>query len=222
MSASVRGAVLVGSLVVAIIGVMVALDSRRGAPSGVGEKSAPSSAAAGSVDAGAEVWRGDAEEAATEDGVGPQPMGPNEAKDPNEASVAERFDPAGLPEGSEPESDPDGPVVEFASSLQGPLYVTGVGVDGLTPLRTPPLGAGPHRLRLVGGRGAPPVVVVLSSQPPRLDATVSGDGGEALHVTCRGGISGPEPVTTAVGARLVCWIRSSTGTLTVELRVVGR
>jgi hypothetical protein len=66
------------------------------------------------------------------------------------------------------------------------------------------------------------VYVVLDSEPPRLDATVSGDGAAALNVKCRGGVDAPEPVTAAVGARLVCWVRGPEGTLTVELRVVER
>ncbi len=210
MSARVRGAALACGLAVAIIGVMVALDSHHGAPGDIGNTlHGPASAAGGSADAGADVWPRDTAAASTEE-AGPEP------------SAAQGPKTRGVHEEPESESDPHGPVVELASSPEGPLYVTGAGIDGLTPQRTLPLGLGPHRLRLVGGRGAPPVVVILNSQPPRLDATLSGEETEPLHVTCRGGISAPEPVTTAVGARLVCWVRGPSGTLTVELRVVGR
>jgi hypothetical protein len=221
MSARARGVVLVCSLAAAIMGVMVVLDSERGEPGEGGKKRKGVSAAVGSADAGADGWQDDAGGPAIDDDAGPQAAEPDSAGGA-ELAVATAQPVAGSEAEAESESDPGGPVVELASSPDGPLYVTGAGIDGLTPQRTQPLGAGPHRLRLVGGRGAPPVDLILNSQPPRLDATLSGDGTEALRITCHGGVAGPEPLTTPVGARLVCWIRGPSGTLTTELRVVGR
>ncbi|MEZ4267406.1 MAG: hypothetical protein R3F39_13585 [Myxococcota bacterium] len=216
MSPRVRGVVLVCSLAAAVAGVMVALDSQRGEPGDIGRKQSKTGKAyAGAPDGGGEVWSHDVSAGAA--GIMGE-VGPTPGQDGDD-EAATALEPG---EESGPESDPDGPVVELASGPEGPLYVVGSGIDGLTPQRTRPLGAGTHRLRLVGGRGAPPVVLLLNSQPPRLDATLSGDGASSLDITCRGGIAGPEPITTAVGARLVCWLRGPTGTLTVEMRVVDR
>ncbi|MCB9727333.1 MAG: hypothetical protein H6744_00805 [Deltaproteobacteria bacterium] len=213
MSARTRGVVLVCSLAAALLAVMFTLEQGADEPGGSPRETAQSSghrdASAGG--AGADALA-DALVAAAADG-GPSLDDPGAVAAPPTAND----EPAAPEEAPRP-----GPVVEIATPDEGPLFVSGSGVEGLTPQRTAPLTPGVHRLRLVGGAGAPPVVVILDSDPPRLDATLSGEGREKLDITCRGGITGPEPLTTPVGARLLCWVHGPQGTLPIELRVVGR
>jgi hypothetical protein len=110
--------------------------------------------------------------------------------------------------------------VRFAFSGEGPLHVSGEGVSGLAPLRTGPMGDGPHVFRIQGRAGASAVLrLVVSGE--KVTASLGAPEGRFYEVECAGRNLGTTP---AVGIRvtgvLPCRLSGPDGGLAFVITVV--
>ena len=98
------------------------------------------------------------------------------------------------------------------SSLDGPLHVSGLGVQDLAPKTTSPLElSASGLLRLTGG--TPPLIALVrvAHQDSGLAATVGAPPGEVYEVTC-GGRPRPTPAAgLSIGQRLACRVTAPDG-----------